>query len=183
MAHVLTIPKIGTQAADEKTASLAAQLGLKKQAERYARACSVERDFVPMSVDEQTVWFAFCPKMYRSTREGELENYSFDTIPAEVIEYWARIKQNYAFDSFTIRTTEKVADPLLIGWFGQAAYLLARWGLESPEDLPLREVAKRVKHEYETEEWKYRAWNFLWIFPVRPYFKSHVWRAANRLAR
>ena len=171
---------VTNDAAAKNIASLAAELGLTTQATRYAASNSIERDFVPLSDDEFLVWSLFCGKAY-STAE-ELAGYAFDTIPAEILQYWKRLKDNYAFDRFEVRTTASVArqhqDPLLIGYFGPKAYLLARWGLESPEALPIREVAKKVAdmlwatnpHDYE----------YVGFFQKRVFNGKLMWPPYNR---
>ena len=136
---------------NKRISDLAASLGLDAQAKRYQK----EYEIIPqlfanarLTNEEDVVWKAFCPRAYG---EREFARYEFDTIPAEVIEHWAQLKQ-FAWDAFEIRTTEATRneDPLLIGIYQGARYLLARWGEEAPKLLSFDEVKRRLK-EREAE--------------------------------
>lgn len=203
MAHVLTISRTSERTEHAGVADLAASLGLRVQAERYSKPYDITRDFTAMTPDELRVWDYFCPTAYRAEwtepnsvtiDEGQfygreyrwpLSEYRHDTLPPEVLRHWGDVKNRYAFDAFEVRTTERRSvphpDPLLIGYFSGAAYLLARWGLESPEALPLREVALKVKADIEKEA-PYSSSTFLWSTThYHPYKRSRTWQAACRL--
>lgn len=108
-----------------------------------------------------------------------MASYMHDTIPAEVLRHWSMIRGRYAFDSYEIRTTERtpvMRDPLLIGYFSGAMYLLARWGLESPEALPFKEVARQLKKRREEECGTSR---FFWHVDFH-FHGCPVWQAASR---
>lgn len=149
MAHVLTKLTVVPKNDCAEAAALAKELGLDLQAKRYEKPLA-ENVFTPLSDDERIVWENYCPTRYVPGGVGELralEQYAFDSVPIEVMRHWKAIKDNYAFDRYEIWTTERrpqAADPLLIGYIGQKVYLLARWGLESPESMPLKAVAKAV---------------------------------------
>ena len=146
MAHVLAVFKEQTKENQSEAVSLASELGLDRQAERYSKN-RVEDAFKALSRDELEIWDSFCSCHYGvKTQPKSLSDYSFDTVPVEVMRHWKNIKDNYSFDEYQIWTTEKaqITDPLLIGFLGNSRYLLARWGLESPESLPLRDVAKNL---------------------------------------
>ncbi len=146
MAHVLTALKLMPKADCAEAANLAKELGLELQAKRYEKPLA-EVAFTAMTDDEILIWRQHCPTTYFQppTVNRSLGDYAFDTVPVEVMRHWKAIKDNYAFDSYQIWTTERtpsVSDPLLIGVLGQKLYLLARWGLESPESAPLHKVAR-----------------------------------------
>lgn len=130
-------------------AKLAAELGLEVQARRYSKS-SVEDCFTPLTADERLIWDAYCPTAYWLKADPNnnkmISDYAFDTVPEPVLRHWKAIRDNFAFDNFMIKTTEKTAykDPLLIGTHGENRYLLARWGQEAPDLVPLTEVAKRL---------------------------------------
>ena len=138
MASVINLPiqKMNC-AVDDEIALMCDDLGLKVQARRHRSKRSIEEDFKPMSELEIEIWNEFCPMLYEEKNWGE---YKFDKIPSEVVKHISFLKKNYPFDEIQIRTCEKLADPLLIGIYGGSTYLLARWGLESPESLGLVEV-------------------------------------------
>lgn len=180
MAHVLAFPrKADTTNSNEEVAAMAASLGLPVQAQRYSATHCIETDFQPLTDDELLIWQAFCHTAYASdcstrttTRidgpflEGvhlPLAEYKYDTIPAEVLRHWHGIKQHYAFDSYQIRTPERVVlqykDPILIGMHGPVGYLLARWGLESPDSLPFHEVCNKLRHSLLANYW-WKEWAF-----------------------
>lgn len=199
MAHVLALPKVSTSKDTTQIAAIARDLGLPVQEKRYSAPHSIESDFTPLSQDAGLIWRSFCPTAYRTgITEGQsnilsfsawtwlterirpLADYAHDTVPAEVLRHWADVKNRYAFDAFEIRTTERTPamhDPLLIGYFGNAMYLLARWGLESPEALPFKEVAKRMKERREQE---CGVSKFLWS-ETRHFEDCSVWQAACRV--
>ena len=160
MVHVLTTIKSSSVSANNEAVAICRDLGLKIQEQRYAVGRRVEDSFTPMTNDELLLWRWYCPKPYGTDPEflvtpSKLENYAFDTIPVEVLKHWSEIKKNYAFDSFQIRTTERTAnsDPLLIGNLGQACYLLARWGNDSPDLLSLKDVAVKLCQSVSSLAW------------------------------
>lgn len=154
--HVLTKFEIISKEASTEAASLARELGLEVMARRYEKALA-ENVFTPLTEDEVLIWAYHCPTRYIPGTENngnwkKLEVYAFDSIPVEVMKHWKSIKDNYAFDHFEVWTTERVqqrnlTDPLLIGVIGQKFYLLARWGLESPENVSVRDLAKKIHDE------------------------------------
>jgi len=150
MAHVLTALKVVPTTKCEEASLLAKELGLDRQSERYTKLLA-EDVFTPLSSDEVTIWRHHCPTAYFAppvpNGSRSLADYGFDTVPVEVMRHWKATKDRYAFDSYQIWTTERTSsntDPLLIGVLGQKLYLLARWGLESPEQLPLKELAQSI---------------------------------------
>jgi len=187
-------------------AKIATGLGLKVQARRYAANRSIERDFTALTGDEWLVVRFFAPTCY--TQKGSsvptegrvlvrLEHrdryeyyyesskpigaYAFDTIPPEVLRHWETIKRAYAFDEIMVRTTEKTVhkDPILVGLLGGAAYLLARWGDESPGELPTtKSIAKRVADDLEIRLSMSKG-----VFgePKYWYRLNPVWQAAQRV--
>lgn len=176
MAHVLAIARKSEAVNNEDLAAIALSLGLPAQAQRYSAPHSVEQDFTPLAPDEWLIWQAFCPTGYRTDvaepmrhqisnglycTELPLAEYKYDTIPPAVLKHWQAIKQNYGFDSFQIRTTEKTqfCDPILIGLVGAVPYLLARWGLESPESMPFAEVRRRLRAHLMGKDTSWVFWN------------------------
>jgi hypothetical protein len=149
MTHVLAELKIIPKTQCNEAASLAKELGLDVQARRYEKPLA-EDAFTALSGDEVMIWQRYCPTRYipgGGQDVRKLEEYAFDSVPIEVMRHWKAIKDNYAFDRYEVWTTERTAranDPLLIGVLGTKLYLLARWGLESPGDLSLKEVAEVV---------------------------------------
>lgn len=149
MAHVLTKLTIVPKADCSEAAALAKELGLELQAKRYEKPLA-ESAFTELSDSEIRLWRAHCPTRYvpgGGTNVRALEQYAFDSVPLEVMRHWKAIKDNYSFDHFEVWTTERTpvtSDPLLIGVIGQKLYLLARWGLESPEAMPLRKIAANI---------------------------------------
>jgi len=147
MAHVLTNMKVFPQTQNREAVELARELGLEVQAARYAKPLAGNA-FEPLSDDEITLWRHHCPTRYTpggSANSRVLEKYAFDTVPVEVLRHWKAVKDACAFDSYEIWTVQAAqADPILIGVLGERLFMLARWGLESPEQLPLREIAQRV---------------------------------------
>lgn len=136
-------------------AELAKKLGLKQQALRYQMSgVDIRTTFAEflLSGTELTIWRNFCPTSYVEGTE-KLEAYHFDTIPVPVLKHWNNLKQQYPFDHFEIWTTEEPAkavasDPLLIGIFEGAFYLLARWGKEAKDLLSYNEVCDRVYERF-----------------------------------
>lgn len=169
MAHVLAELKIVPKQESGEAASLAKELGLELQAKRYEKPLATDA-FKPLSADETTLWAFHCPTRYvPGGGDGvrALEQYAFDSVPVEVMRHWKSIKDNYNFDRFEVWTTERTpraTDPLLIGVIGATNYLLARWGLESPEQLPLQQIAEeqyRRGMESATKDAKhYSFWPF-----------------------
>lgn len=160
MAHVLADLRILPKQQCDEAAALAKELGLELQARRYEKPLA-EEAFTALSADEMTLWAHHCPTRYvpgGGSGVRTLEQYAFDSVPIEVMRHWKAIKDHYTFDRFEVWTTEctpQPVDPLLIGVIGQKLYLLARWGLESPEHLPLRELAEKIYAAgiKEAEEW------------------------------
>ncbi len=143
-------------APQSEAAAIAEELGLTVQAARYGKRTDIAEQFghVCLSDDEWSVWDAFCPTAYFENRTGRVgesfSDYGFDLIPAPVLKYWRDVKRDYAFDEFQIWTVEEnKQDPLLIGIYAGAHYLLARWGTESPELLPFHEVARQVADRFK----------------------------------
>jgi hypothetical protein len=133
---------------DQHAVALATELGLAVQAKRYeTRANDIKEQFAQYrhTAHEIAVWRKFCPTQYVMGSDT-FANYAFDTIPVEVLEHWAKLKREYAWDSLEIRTTERTrnSDPLLIGTFGGEQYLLARWGNEAPDLISFDQVRERV---------------------------------------
>ena len=148
MAHVLTQLKLVPRAETSEAVSLARELGLELQARRYEKPLA-ENAFTPLTSDELWLWATHCPTRYipgGGQNRSKLEDYSFDNIPVEVMRHWKAVKDHYTFDRYEIWTTERTqnTDPLLMGVIGQAFYLLARWGMESPENLPLKKIAQDI---------------------------------------
>jgi hypothetical protein len=147
-AHAVD-PKDANTTSDPEATKLASSLGLTRQAERHEHgADSIPIAFAEVRLKEIELgaWRIYCPTRYISGTP-EFSNYGFDTIPKEVLARWAKIKADYAFDSFEIWTTERTAanDPLLIGTYQGAHYLLARWGKEAENLLPFAEVLEEVR--------------------------------------
>ena len=158
MSYVLSELKIVPKSECSEASGLARDLGLELQAYRYGKPLS-ENVFKSLTIHEEIVWRYHCPTIYSTPPLADgnksLANYGFDSIPIEVMRHWKTIKDNYAFDSYEIWTTERsqrIDDPLLIGIIGAKHYLLARWGLESPGDLSLKEIAQAfyngIWHDY-----------------------------------
>jgi len=148
MAHVLTPLQIVPKNLSNEASTLAKELGLELQAKRYEKPLA-EDAFKALTADEVELWGHHCPTRYAPggfERQRKLEDYAFDNVPVEVMRHWKSIKDNYAFDRYEIWTTERTAnqDPLLIGALGTHLYLLARWGLESPDQLPLKQIAQNI---------------------------------------
>ena len=161
MGHVLTMLKVLPKTNHSEAVSLAQELGLELQANRYAKSLA-EDVFKALTHDEVILWAHHCPTRYiPGGGEGvkKLESYAFDNVPLEVMRHWKAIKDDYAFDRYEIWTTEKTinTDPLLIGVLGQRLFLLARWGMESPEYLPLKEIAQRVYNDFCARSMKYKS--------------------------
>lgn len=153
MAHVLSQLRLVTAEVNDEGVNLAKELGLEVQAQRLQKPLA-ENIFTALSEDEITLWHHHCPTRYiEGANVQPLEQYGFDTIPLEVMRHWKKIKDNYSFDRYEIWTTERTVntDPLLIGVIGQKLYLLARWGLESPEQLSLREIAENIYKQTKDE--------------------------------
>lgn len=166
MTHILTKLTVLPQSDCAEATALARELGLELQARRYEKPLA-ERTFTPLTDDETTLWAFHCPTRYvpgGGQNVRKLEDYAFDSIPIEVMRHWKAIKDAYTFDRFEVWTTERTPaqnDPLLMGVIGPRFYLLARWGLESPEQLPLKEIARRV-YEWGLEE--ARSWGASYPF-------------------
>lgn len=143
---------------NEELARIAAALGLEVQARRYSKR-SVEDCFTSLTDDEWKVWRVYCPTPYWLKADPKhnrlLKDYGFDTIPGPVLRHWKMLSDEFAFDNFIIRTTEKTPhiDPLLLGTLGQSIYLLARWGEEAPGLLTLKEVATRMLKQHVQSAW------------------------------
>lgn len=151
MTHILIAPQISISSIpSEEAAALAGELGLAIQVKRYRKA-SAEKAFQNLTNDEMVIWSSHCPTRYASGEDltrgyQPLSGYAFDIVPIEVMRHWKSIKDNYAFDRYEIWTTEKTknTDPLLLGTLGPHLFLLARWGLESPGQLSLTDIAKSI---------------------------------------
>jgi hypothetical protein len=148
MAHVLAQLKLVPKTECSEAVALAKELGLELQAKRYEKPLA-EDAFKALTADEGELWSWHCPTRYilgGGEQRRKLEEYAFDSVPVEVMRHWKAIKDNYAFDRYEIWTTERTAhqDPLLIGILGTHLYLLARWGLESPDQLPLKQIAQNI---------------------------------------
>ena len=146
MAYVLTKFTVVPKTIGAEAAKLAAELGLKIQAERYEKPLA-EHAFTPLTEDEAMLWMHHCPTRYSTTgRVRDLAQYAFDNVPIEVMRHWKAIKENYSFDRYEIWTTERTAasDPLLIGVVGQRLFILARWGLESPSAASAKDIALAI---------------------------------------
>ena len=141
MAHVLAQLKMVPKTQTDEAVNLADGVGLTLLARRYEKPLAVEA-FTPLSDDEVIVWRAYCPTTY----SDNLGQYGFDNVPLEVMRHWKKIKESYVFDRYEIWTTERTVhkDPLLIGVVGANLYLLARWGLESPEASSLSKIARKL---------------------------------------
>lgn len=131
---------------DKKEAvALCKGLGLKKQATRYETSRDVSSAFAKclLTEDECLVWLHYCPTRYGDLAFGE---YAFDLIPLPVLKLWKRCKQDFAFDSFELRTTERTQhqDPILLGRYGSSTYLLARWGDEAPQALSFDDICRSL---------------------------------------
>lgn len=168
MAHVLAELKILPKAQCSEASALAKELGLEVQARRYEKPLA-EDAFTALSDDEVMIWQRHCPTRYipgGGQDVRKLEEYAFDSVPIEVMRHWKAIKDNYAFDRYEVWTTERTprpADPLLIGVLGTKLYLLARWGLESPGDLSLKEVAEGIAKALWRNCYKnYEDHGFMW---------------------
>jgi hypothetical protein len=153
MAHVLTELRVVPKVQAEDAAAIARELGLELQARRYEKPLA-ENAFTALTDDEVTLWAHHCPTRYFqppvASGNRSLEQYAFDSVPIEVMRHWKTIKDNYSFDRYEVWTTERTRalnDPLLIGVIGQKLYLLARWGMESPDHLPLKQIAQQLYAE------------------------------------
>ena len=158
MSHVLAALKIVPKTQSDDAVELAKELGLALQARRYEKPLA-ENAFTALTADEVTLWRHHCPTAYVATEPAEgkksLAEYGFDSIPVEVMRHWKSVKDIYNFDSFEIWTTERTrvaTDPLLIGIIGAKLYLLARWGMESPEHLPLKELAQKALERVDPKD-------------------------------
>ncbi len=167
MAHVLAELKIVPKTQDADAADLARELGLALQARRYEKPLA-ENVFTPLTADEVTIWHHHCPTAYVTTAPADgqksLADYGFDSIPVEVMRHWKSVKDNYNFDTFQVWTTERTrraTDPLLIGIIGQKLYLLARWGLESPENESIVSVCRELlkgSNPKDVRHWQEYSW-------------------------
>lgn len=154
MTHVLAQLKIVKPQESDELVSLARELGLELQARRYEKPLA-ENAFTELSADEVMIWAHHCPTHYipggdnTTSRSRSLEQYGFDSVPIEVMRHWKAIKDAYAFDRFEIWTTERTldSDPLLIGCIGSKLYLLARWGMESPGNFSVKDIAQKMYDE------------------------------------
>ncbi len=167
MSHVLTPLRVVQKQDCSEATALARELGLELQAKRYEKPLA-ENAFTPLTPAELIVWRNYCPTTYApggGTNDRKLEEYAFDSVPIEVMRHWKAIKDNYSFDRYEVWTTERIpraADPLLIGIIGTNLYLLARWGMESPEAMPLKAVAKAVAQRmWETRERRTEDYGFM----------------------
>ena len=178
MAHVLTELKIIPKQHCGEAAALAKELGLGLQARRYEKPLA-EDFFTALEDDEERLWRWHCPTRYFQppviSGVRSLEDYGFDSIPIEVMRHWKAIKDTYSFDRYEIWTTERTAntDPLLVGLIGQKVYLLARWGMESPEQLPLRKIAQGIYDEFY--QMALERWDFPFISKERRVAKQLEW--------
>lgn len=77
--------------------------------------------------EEMRIWSTWLPTEYT---EDELEDYRFDRIPQATLTEFEAAKSLGLFETFTLRSpeTQKVQDPILIGWFNRIPYLISRWG-------------------------------------------------------
>src|SRR3990167_6095027 len=166
MAHVLTELKIVQKQDSSDAAKLAKELGLEVQAKRYEKPLA-ENVLTALTADEVILWGHHCPTRYAHGADiHDLAQYAFDSVPIEVMRHWKAIKDNYIFDRYEIWTTERTlgTDPLLIGVIGQKLYLLARWGLESPEQAQLKDLARQVAQQmWATCSRSFDQYGFLWI--------------------
>ena len=177
MAHVLAAVKILPKAQCSEAVALAQELGLELQAKRYEKPLA-ESTFTPLTRDEVILWDSHCPTCYRpggGNNVRDLKDYAFDSVPIEVMRHWKTIKDNYAFDRYEIWTTERTrsTDPLLIGVIGQKLYLLARWGMESPGSLSVRDVAQSI---YDAEVAKLASYGGSFDYPFQSKAKALVGR-------
>ena len=133
---------------DGEAVELAKKLGLSRQADRYQKGTNGIAQIFATSLlqgEEADVLQWYCPTRYVEGTQ-QFEGYIFDTIPTAVLKYWAGLKEKYAFDAFEIWTTERTAnnDPLLIGVYEGARYLLARWGKEAADLISYAEVRAKI---------------------------------------
>lgn len=166
MIYELTSVKDATKVENnEELAKIAEELGLEVQARRYSKR-SVEDCFTRLTADEIAIWMAYCPMAYWLKADSKanklIQDYAFDTIPGPVLRHWKVIRDDFAFDNFMIRTTERTEhmDPLLMGTHGANVYLLARWGEEAPGLLSYPEVAKKVLDAVIQRHWRRCSWPF-----------------------
>lgn len=114
-----------------------------------------------MTADQWLIFQTYFPTRYGA--EGRsMEKFDFEEIPEPVLNLWREAKASGFFHSFQIRTTEGQGadaiasltgqlDPVLIGfWLDKTAYalrpyLLARWGVDSPANLNMSQIARRVR--------------------------------------
>lgn len=133
---------------DAEAVELAKKLGLNRQANRYEKGTNGIALVFASSLlqgEEALIWQMYCPTHYVEGTE-QFNDYIFDTIPTAVLKYWAGLKEMYAFDSFEIWTTERTknSDPLLVGVYEGARYLLARWGKEAADLISYAEVRAKI---------------------------------------
>lgn len=134
-------------------AKIAESLGLDVQAKRYTLGANVipeKFSHVKLSDAEWTIWQAFCPTSYSGK---QLNGYTFDVIPPPVLKHWGSLA-GLPWDTIEIRTTEKTefADPILVGTYDNAVYLLARWGEDAPDLISFDEVKDRVTKVLNADE-------------------------------
>ena len=137
----------------------AEDLGLSAQVQTISAEISTISHNVatpPMSEDEIAIWRAFLPTAYTEAHRNvanTIAKYSFDRIPGNVLDAWAKHRKAGSFERYEIWTAERSApvvyDPILIGVNGNAHFLLARWGesdanLVSFDDIK-REVVRRIR--------------------------------------
>ncbi len=183
MAHALAEVRILPTLQCSEAVALARELGMELQAKRYEKPLA-ENAFTPLTADEVTLWDHHCPTCYRpggGERIRDLKDYAFDSVPIEVMRHWKAIKDNYTFDRYEVWTTERrprAADPLLIGVIGQKLYLLARWGMESPGSLSVKDIAQSVYDKNYNELAEYGG---AYDYPFQSRAKALVSRLRSRL--
>jgi hypothetical protein len=143
-------PGVSESTGDEEVSAIAAELGLVRQAEHHRRGEHlIPKAFAStkLSGQELAIWQMYCPTHYVDGTE-EFKNYQLDTIPVPVLRHWKDVKGKFPFDSYEIWTAERllrrVGDPLLIGIFQKAQYLIARWGEEATDLISFEEVREHV---------------------------------------
>lgn len=105
------------------------------EAEARARITPEKLGYQRVSEAKMKIWEAYLPKEYKGR---DLAEFSFKRIPETALVVWETAKEIGIFQEFSIRTPERksimvrvkerLQDPILLGWYDGAPYMIARWG-------------------------------------------------------
>ncbi|MBI4992010.1 MAG: hypothetical protein HZB99_02225 [Candidatus Harrisonbacteria bacterium] len=106
-----------------------------------------------ISTENMKIWGTWLPRLYS---ESDFKDYRFDQIPEEVLAEWKLAKNLGLFEVYEIRTPEspEMQDPILIGYFKNTPYLIARWAESLMPFEKIKELVEKSKKIQSSADWR-----------------------------